>query len=54
VEEEELGVVERRMHVHHESVRKLLGWLSCSVFAVIRRSTVSLSSPAATRLGGGD
>ena len=25
VEEEELGVVERRAHEHHESVRKLLG-----------------------------
>ena len=42
VEEEELGVVERRMHEHRESMRKLLGWLSCSVFAGIGRSTVSL------------
>jgi len=33
---------------HRESVRKLLGWLSCSVFAGIGRSTVSLE------LAGGD
>ena len=42
VEEEELRKVERRTHKHRESVRKLLGWLSCSVFAGIGRSTVSL------------
>ena len=48
VEEEELRKVERRTHKHRESVRKLLGWLSCSVFAGIGRSTVSLE------LAGGD
>jgi hypothetical protein len=41
-EEEELGVAEHRAHEHRESVRKLLGWLSCSVFAGIGRSTASL------------
>ena len=43
-----LGVEERHAHEHRESVRKLLGWLSCSVFAGIGRSTVSLE------LAGGD
>ena len=42
VEKEELGMVERRAHEHRESVRKLLGWLSCSVFTEIGRSMVSL------------
>jgi hypothetical protein len=42
VEEYELGVVEHRAHEHRESVRKLLGWMLCSVFAGIGRSTASL------------
>ena len=42
VEEEELGVVERQAHEQRESMRKLLGWLSCSVFAELGRSTANL------------
>ena len=37
-----LGVEEHRVHEHRESVRKLVGWLSCLVFSGIGRSTVSL------------
>ena len=51
VEEEELRVVERRMHEHRESMRKLLGWLSCSVFAGIGRSTVSLELAGSGAIG---
>ena len=51
VEEEELGVVERRAHEHRKSVRKLLGWMSCSVFAGIGRSTVSLELAGGSAIG---
>jgi len=51
VEEEELGVVERRTHEHREIMRKLLGWLSYSVFDGIGRSTVSLELDGGSAIG---
>ena len=51
VEEEELGMVDRRVHEHRESMRKLLEWLSCSVFAGISRSTASLELAGGGAIG---
>ena len=49
--EGELGVVERQAHEHHESVRKLLGQVSCSISAGIDRSTASLELAGGGTIG---
>ena len=48
-----LGVGEQGAHEHRESVRRLLGQLSCTVSLWVGRSVVSPSSPAAARKGNG-
>ena len=46
-----LGVVERRVHEHRKSVRKLLGSVLCSIVARIGRTTASLELAGGGEIG---